>query len=335
MGAFTRSFVAVAGATAAALLGAGIAGAQELKLAHFMAPTHPYHPRVFAPFAEEVERTTGGKLKVRIFPGGELGANPAEQFNRAVDGVADIAFVLPGYTAAQFPRVLLMEYPGVAKSPESAARGLWNARELLEEEFRRVKLLSLWTITPGAIYTRDKPVRSLADLKGMKVRVASSVGGDLVKAWGATPVFTPVTEVYNALQTGVIDGVLIDGGAALAFKLIEVSKYVTVGMQSVLTTFALVMNRDAWNRLPADQKAAVEKATGLAMGERAFAVWNAVSAKGIEAIAAAPGKELIRLAPAEAAKFDAISKNVTEDAVGALEAKGIPARKITSAMAVN
>jgi len=331
----SRRFAFAALALLAAALPPGMPAAQELKLAHFMAPTHPYHPRVFAPFADEVEKATGGKLKVRIFPGGELGANPAEQFNRAVDGVADISFVLPGYTAAQFPRILLMEYPGVAKSPEGAARGLWNARELLEEEFRRVKLLSMWTITPGAIYTRERPVRSLADLKGMKLRVASSVGGDLVKAWGATPVFTPVTEVYNALQTGVIDGVLIDGGAALAFKLIEVSKYVTVGMQSVLTTFALVMNRDVWNRLPADQKAAVEKATGLAMGERAFSVWNAVSAKGIEAIAAAPGKELIRLAPPEAARFDAISKTVTENAVKALEAKGIPARKIVSAMAVN
>jgi TRAP-type transport system periplasmic protein len=318
---------------AAALLCAAVsAAAQELKFAHFVPPTHPYHPQVFVPFAQELEKETGGKLKVRIYPGGELGANPAEQFNRAVDGVADIAMVIPGYTAAQFPRTMLMEYPGVVKSPDDAARGLWNARELLADEYRRVKLLSMWTITPGAIYTRDKPVRTLSDLRGMKLRVASSVGGDLVKAWGATPVFMSVTEVYNALQTGVVDGVLIDGGAALAFKLIEVSKYVTVGMDSVLTTFFLAMNRDAWNRLPAEHKAALDKVTGLHMGERAYKIWDAVSAKGLQAIGNAPGKELIRLSPEEAAKFNATSRSVTDAAIASLEAKGIPARKIAAAM---
>jgi TRAP-type transport system periplasmic protein len=318
---------------AAALLCAAVsAAAQELKFAHFVPPTHPYHPQVFVPFAQELEKETGGKLKVRIYPGGELGANPAEQFNRAVDGVADIAMVIPGYTAAQFPRTMLMEYPGVVKSPDDAARGLWNARELLADEYRRVKLLSMWTITPGAIYTRDKPVRTLSDLRGMKLRVASSVGGDLVKAWGATPVFMSVTEVYNALQTGVVDGVLIDGGAALAFKLIEVSKYVTVGMDSVLTTFFLAMNRDAWNRLPAEHKAALDKVTGLHMGERAYKIWDAVSAKGLQAIGNTPGKELIRLSPEEAAKFNATSRSVTDAAIASLEAKGIPARKIAAAM---
>ncbi len=335
MGSITRILAALAAASAAALLAAGGAGAQELKLAHFMAPTHPYHPQVFVPFAQELEQATNGRLKVRIYPAGELGPNPAEQFNRTVDGVTDLAMVIPGYTAAQFPRTLLMEYPGVARSPDSAARGLWNARTLIEEEYRRVKLLSLWTITPAALYTRDKPVRGIADVKGLKFRVASSVGGELIKAWGGTPVFLPVTEVYNAMQTGVVDGVLIDGGAALAFKLIEVSKYVTVGMQSTLTTFFLAMNRDAWNRLPAEHQAAVERVTGLALGERAFRIWDAVSAKGIQAIAAAPGKELIRLSAEETAKFDAASNAVTESAIAALEAKGIRAKTIVGAMNVN
>lgn len=325
--------IRIRAALAAVLIAvAAPAAAQELKFAHFVPPTHPYHPQVFVPFVQELEKETGGKLKVRIYPGGELGANPAEQWNRVVDGVADLVMVIPGYTAAQFPRTMLMEYPGIVKSPDDAARGLWNARELLGDEYKRVKLLSMWTITPGAIYTRDKPVRTLGDLKGLKLRVASSVGGELVKAWGGTPVFLPVTEVYNALQTGVVDGVLIDGGAALAFKLIEVSKYVTVGMDSVLTTFFLAMNRDAWNRLPVDQKAALEKVTGLHLGERAYRIWDAVSEKGLQAIAKAPGKELIRLSPEEAMRFNAASRTVTESAIAALEGKGVPAKKIAAAM---
>lgn len=325
-----KTFLAAA---AAALIVPATCAAEELRLAHFLAPTHPYHPQLFVPFAAEIEKATAGKLKVRIFPGGELGSNPGEQFNRAADGIADIAFVIPGYTAANFPRTLVMEYPGVAKTAQSAPRGLWKARELLQDEYKRVKLLSLWTNTPAAIYSRDKPVRALADLNGMKLRVPSNAGAEIVRAWGATPVFTPVTEVYNAMQTGVIDGVLIDGGGANAFKLSEVSKHVTVGMKSMQLTFALVMNRDSWSRLPAQHKAAIDQATGLAMAERAYSIWENVAEKGLQLIAASPGKELIRLPAAEAAKFDAASQKALHAALAQLEAKRIPAKRIAQEMA--
>src|SRR5258708_1515828 len=107
--------------------------AVELKLAHFVAPTHPYHP-VFQWLASEVSKETNGALTIRIFPGGELGANPAEQFNRAVDGVADIAFVIPGYTAAQFPRTLMIEYPGVNNDAVAGTDAVWNQLEALNAE---------------------------------------------------------------------------------------------------------------------------------------------------------------------------------------------------------
>src|SRR6267154_1154334 len=111
--------------------------ALELKLAHFVAPTHPYHP-VFQWLANEVSKETSGALTIRIFPGGELGANPAEQFNRAVDGVADIAFVIPGYTAAQVPRTLVIEYPGVKNDAVAGTDAVWNAGDALKDEYRRV-----------------------------------------------------------------------------------------------------------------------------------------------------------------------------------------------------
>lgn len=326
---FTTMFAA-AGMVLAALAGSSVADAKELKLAHFMSPKHPYHPHVFAWMGEELKKATGGELTIRIYPGGELGPGPVQQFNRAVDGVADITFGLHGYTAPQFQRTLLMEYPGVAKSPATAAKGFWNAIDLIKDEYKRVKLLGLWTITPAGIFARDKPVRTLADLKGMKVRVASKGHGEVIKAWGGTPVFMPVTQVYNAMQTGVVDATLIDPGAALAFKLTEVSKAVTVGMKSPLATFFLVMNHDSWNGLSAAQKAEIDKIAGLKISERAYAIWSRVSKKGLEIMGAK--REVVRLSADEAAKFDAASSTILGRVVAGLEAKGIPANKIVKAM---
>ncbi len=310
------------GLSALACLGPAPAavGATELKLAHFVAPTHPYHP-VFQWLAAEVSKQTGGALTIRVFPGGELGANPSDQMNRAIDGVADIAFVLPGYTAAQFPRTLMIEYPGIRKDAGSGTNALWGAREMLGDEYRRVKLLSLWTINPAVLFMRDKPIRTFQDIKGLKIRVASKSGGDMVKAWGAVPVFSPVTEMYNSIQTGVVDGTIIDPGAAIAFKLTEICNYVTVGMDSTLTSFALVMNRDAWNKLPVDQKAIIDRLTGITLAQRTNQAWDVLVSKSLGLMSSLPGKQVITLDPAEAAKFNAASRNVLKSYVAELDSK--------------
>jgi TRAP-type C4-dicarboxylate transport system substrate-binding protein len=305
--------------------------AVELKLAHFVAPTHPYHP-VFQWLASEVSKETGGALTIRIFPGGELGANPAEQFNRAVDGVADIAFVIPGYTAGQFPRTLMIEYPGITNDAVAGTEALWNARDALKDEYRRVKLLSLWTINPAVLFTRDKPVRRVEDLKGMKIRVASRSGGDMVKAWGATPVFSPVTEMYNSIQTGVVDGTIIDAGAAIAFKLTEICNYVTVGMRSTMTSFSLVMNRDSWNKLSPEHRTTLDKFTGIAIARKNNEAWDWLVNKGLNVMASTPGKQAIALDPAEAAKFDAAAHRVLTTYVAELDAKKLDGTAVLKAL---
>jgi len=305
--------------------------AVELKLAHFVAPTHPYHP-VFQWLASEVSKETNGALTIRIFPGGELGANPAEQFNRAVDGVADIAFVIPGYTAAQFPRTLVIEYPGVKNDAVAGTDAVWNAGDALKDEYRRVKLLSLWTINPAVLFTRDKPVRKLEDLKGMKIRVASKGGADMVKAWGATPVFIPVTEMYNSIQTGVVDGTIIDAGAAIAFKLTEICNYVTVGMNSTMTVFALVMNRDSWTKLPPEQKATLDKFTGITLAHKNNEAWDFLVDKGLKLMGSTPGKQVISLDPAEAARFNTAARSVLANYVAELDSKKMDGTAILKAL---
>lgn len=291
--------------------------AETLKLANYMASTHPYVEGAFEPFAQAVQQGTEGALTVKFYNGGELGAGPVEQYSRVVDGVAELAVSLPGYTASQFPLTLTAELPGLLNETDGT-RTLWQHLDVLAPDYRRVKLVGLWSSAENVLFTRAKPVRSLDDVKGMKIRVPSRNTGLLVEAWGATPVSMPVSEIYNALQTGVIDGAMIDGTAVNAFKLGEVANYVTKGMKTTNSPFFILMNRDAYADLSPEQQQVIDEA-GKQVSLDGQKVQLTVAEKGFADFAATAGKEIITLTEAEAAPFDAAAEKVTADAISETE----------------
>ena len=316
--------------TAALALAASSAMARELKLADFQPPTHFVLEQAYKPFADAIAEKTGGEVTVSIFMGGELGPGPAEQYNRAVDGVADIVFGLPGYTASNFPKTLLAELPGVISAETGTAQMLANL-DKLSDEYRRVVLLGIWNNAPNLLFMAEKPVHSLEDLKGLKLRVPSRNAGLVVEAWGATPVSMPATEIYNSMQTGVIDGAMIDATALSAFRLAEVTKYVTSGMETTISDFFLVMNRDSFDDLSAEQQKIVLEAGGEA-AINGNAAWLAVADKAMADFVATDGKEQIMLSPEEAARFDEISATVVEQVVSEADASGLDARAYVEAL---
>lgn len=298
----------LAGAALGLALTAATGFAEEMKFANYMAPTHPYVAGAFDPFAAKVAEATGGAVTVKVYSGGELGAGPADQYARVVDGVAEFAIGLPGYTAANFPLTLLTELPGVLTEADGTAT-IWKNLDLFQPEFERVRLLSLWSNAQNVLYTRDKAVRTPADVAGMKIRVPSRNAGLVVEAWGGSPVSMPVSDIYNALQTGVIDGAMIDGTATMAFKLGEVANFLTVGMDTTISPFFIIMNRDAFDGLAADQQEALLK-VGREISVLGNQVQLAEAARGIETFGATEGKELITLTAEEAAAFNALSAPV-------------------------
>ena len=296
----------ISAALALSLL-APAAMAEELKFANFMAPTHPYVAGAFEPFAKAVADKTGGEVTVKLYNGGELGAGPVEQYSRVVDGVAEMAVSLPGYTASQFPLTLTAELPGVLEEATGTAT-LWS----------NLDALGLWSSAENILFTASKPVRTLDDIKGMKIRVPSRNTGLLVEAWGATPVSMPVSEIYNALQTGVIDGAMIDGTAVNAFKLAEVANYITMGMETTNSPFFVVMNRDAYEGLSSEQQAAIDEA-GKQLSLDGQKVQLTVAEKGIADFKATAGKEVITLDEAAAAPFNEAADAVTAQAIAETE----------------
>lgn len=309
------------------------AGAQELKLADFQPPSHFVVPQVYEPFGAAISEATDGKVTLKAFMGGELGPGPAEQYNRVVDGVADLAFSLPGYTASNFPKTLLAELPGVIDATSGTEHIVANM-DMLADEYKRVTLVALWNNAPNLLFMAEKPVTSLDDLKGLNIRVPSRNAGLVVQAWGANPVSMPAPEIYNAMQTGVLDGAMIDATTLKAFKLAEVTNHITMGMDTTISQFYMIMNRDVFRDLDDDTQAAV-LAAGKAASLNGNKAWLAIAAKALADFEATEGKEVITLSADEAAKFNEASAAAVAQIIADAQAEGVDAQAYIDALKAN
>jgi TRAP-type C4-dicarboxylate transport system substrate-binding protein len=308
--------------------------ATDIKVAHWMSPKHPMDRFIMSPWVKAINKMSNGSIKAKIFPGGALGKGPVAQYKRAVDGVADVTFGLPGFTSKLFPRTGLIELPGMAANAAVAADKLWDAFKLLSPEWKRVKVLALWTNENQVIMTSKKAVRSLADLKGMKIRVPSKTQGATMKALGAVPVFMPINRVYNAVNTGVIDGVMTGPSTVRSFKFHEVNKYFTVGLPIGRSPFFLVMNKKKWNSLSAEQKELIDKTTGRGLSVKASKVYMKAGKGGLGIVQKSDKHEIIRFSVGETAKTAAILSAHRAKYVAGLESNGIKAKAILKLMGV-
>lgn len=300
---FLTGIAAVATATAALLTGPA-ASATELKAAHFMPSMHPMDQGVMTPLSEEIKAATDGGLTIRIYPSGELGKGPVQQYKRVVTGVADIVFGIPEYTPGQFATTGLVHIPGLFADGTAATNALWDNIDAFQDEYAQTKLLGLWANNPSVLISREKPVRTPDDMKGLKIRTPNPVMAKLVEAWGGIPVSMPTTDVYNAMNTGVIDAVMIGPSGIRSYKLNETAKYVTTNIPSALDSFYLLMNRQSWDGLTEDQKAAMDKLTGRAISLRGAKAFYDAGQAGLK-LAADSGVELIEIDAAADAAFRA------------------------------
>ena len=297
-----KAGITAALATAALCVGLGAASATELKVAHFMPSMHPMDKGVMTPLAEAISAETDGQLTMRIYPSGELGKGPVQQYKRVVTGVADIVFGIPEYTPQQFSKTGLVHIPGLFEDGTQATNALWNNIELFEDEYAQTKLLGLWANNPSVLISREKPVRSLADIQGMKIRTPNPVMAELVEAWGAIPVSMPTTDTYNAMNTGVIDAVMIGPSGIRSYKLHETAKYVTTNIPSAVDSFYLLMNKQSWDALSDEHKAKLDALTGREISLRGANAFAEAGQAGLK-LAEEAGVELIQIDAAAEAEF--------------------------------
>jgi TRAP-type C4-dicarboxylate transport system substrate-binding protein len=327
---FLKSTLAGSAAAALPWQSAHAQAAIELKLASFVPPTHSIWVDPLTPWSKDVEKRSNGRMTVRLFPSMQLGGRPPELYRQMVQGIADIVFTLPGYTASDFPMMSLTELPGTAKDAEDGTRKLWaNFDKFFTKEFAAAKVLMLWNSDTAGIMSRAKPVRTLEDMKGMRIRTPSRAQSAQLTALGATPVDMPVTQIYNALERGVIDATMIPLSAMIDFKLLEVVKYLTVDAPLGRSPFLVAMQRQRYEGLAPDLKKIIDDTTGLQMSLK-----GAQSYDKKNQLALAEGKkqrEVISLAPAESKRWLEIFQKVAKEQASEVDKKGLPGTALVKA----
>ncbi|MEM8586624.1 MAG: TRAP transporter substrate-binding protein [Pseudomonadota bacterium] len=278
------------------------AAEENFSLAYFMGPGHPMNGAVFQPFADRLAEVSDGQLTVEMFPGGALNSAPPRQYATVVEGVADIVFALPGYTAQLFPVTNVITVPNVAADAVDGTEALWRARDLIEQEYD-AQILAMWTNAAPVLITRDTPIRSLDDLDGMVVRVTSAQDVPFVEALGASAVSQPVSVINQNLTNGTIDAIAIDPSAIGSFNLWEPANYVTIGLPGSGSAFVLLMNQEVYDGLTEQEQAWVDEASGEWLSLNGGQVYLEDALRGIE-VARDNGVEIIELSDDEVARFN-------------------------------
>ena len=319
-------------ATLLALSAPAFAQQITLSLADQNSPNSLYEQNGIVPWAKKVEEATKGRVKIQIYTSQTLVKGP-DMWRAVKSGITDIGWCFHGYWADMTPLSDVITLPFLPFS--TAAQGSETLAKLiakypvLQKEFADVQPLMNWTSSSYILLTARKQVKTLEDLKGMKIRVTGGPPTDQIKALGAVPMLLPMPDVYDALDKGVIDGAAVPWEAIHGFRMYEVAKYYTIVPMSAVY-FTLGMNKQKWNSLPADVKQAIISVSGMeggkALGKGAYDDAEPV----VMDLVKKGNYEMHRyvVPPEELARWSKVAgEPIWQDWVKKMEAKGKPEAK--------
>lgn len=326
MKTLTKSALAGALALGVSALGAA---AQDvtLRCQHFISPKGAVPAFFMTPWAEKIEKDSGGRIKVELYPGMQLGGKPPALYDQIRDGVIDCGWALPAYTPGRFPEAEAMELPFMTgMSAEAASKAAWDyTQKYAKDRFGDVHLIAVHTHGPGIIHKKGAPVKSTDDFKGLKLRGPSRQANKLLEALGATPVGMPVPAFPEALSKGIVDGGVIPWEIVPPLKVHELAdSHTAVGGDRALynTFFIWAMNKDSYARLPDDLKAVIDANSGLAASAAAGAAMDKGDAIGL-AVTQKTDNEIYTMDEATTAKLRAIGADLTAAWIEEMNSKGL------------
>jgi TRAP-type C4-dicarboxylate transport system substrate-binding protein len=256
-----------------------------LIVSSWVPPTHTVS-QTMAKWCEEVAKATENRVVCSILP--KAVSAPPATFDSIRDALADVSFGTPGYTPGRFVLTQIAELPFAGDSAEvnSVAYQRIYERYLAPlDEYKGLKVLTVFTHGPGGIYNNKRPIRSVQDLQGLKFRVGGGMVNEIGKALGANVTVKPATESYELLSTGVMDGVFFPAESIASFKLEKLLRYRTDfpgGLYN--TSFAFVMNADTWRRIPKADQEIIARLSGEQVARMFGRGWDEADARGVAAM---------------------------------------------------
>jgi TRAP-type transport system periplasmic protein len=237
----------------------------ELKFSTFIPSQHTTQVQIYEPWGKELEKRTNGRVKVVYYPGETLG-KARDHHDMVVRGIADVAMVIPGYTPGRFPLTSVMELPIGIPSATVATQVFWDLYEKhLKKEYADVKVLQLVVGDPQQIHTTKKAIKTMSDLKGIRLRTNGPIPMAVVRSWSASPLNIAVPDLYDSLSKGMAEGAIMNWTGIEDFKITDLFKcHAIVNIPGFAA--GIIMNLDTWNRLPSDIQKIIEELSGLQFG---------------------------------------------------------------------
>ncbi len=235
-------------------------------------------------WVKSIGEVTEGRVNVRMLTKG-LGAPPAYH-DFIKDGAIDVAHIIPAYTPGRFALHKLAEFPFLSDSAKARTVAYWRVYEKhfqQADEARGMKLMTVWVHGPGLIHNSKRPIETLGDLKGLKLRVSGDNISALAKAMGATPQFLPITKVHDSLSKGVIDGTFLTFEGIKNFKLGKLVKYTSVPQGGLYATvFQMYMNQKVWDGISEKDQKLIMGVSGEHAANYIGDAWDLADRNGIK-----------------------------------------------------
>lgn len=281
-------------AAALAMLGTTAATAQEeetttIRVGNWLPMHHLIVKGILEPWAAAIEAETDGSLKFDIMET-SLGRPPA-YFDMVLDGTIDVGYGVSGHNPGRFTMTQVMDLPFMSPDPWAGAAAAWATYERYGDQYGEhegAKVVGLWVHSEPYMFMREgQEVTTLAELEGKKIRVGGNVTGQIIEALGGTPVQLPPTEAQQAMARGIADGITFPTESIEFFKITPSVASATRFPGGLYTdTFWLAFNQEVWDGLTDEQKAAVEKHSGMALATMAGWAWTNGDDVGREALQA-------------------------------------------------
>lgn len=297
-----------------------------LRVHHFLPTGSTAHAKFITPWCDKINKESSDRLKCQIFPSMQLGGKPGQLIDQARDGIADIVWTLPGYSAGRFPVVEVFELPFMMTTAEATSRAVWDFVQAHDRaEFDGVRPLAFHVHGAGHFFTIKGPITSMADLHGQKLRAPTRLTNMMLGALGATPVGMPVPQVPEALSKGVIDGAILPYEVVPAIKVHELTRFASQGDPSYrglyTTVFVFAMNPAKYDSLPDDLKKVIDANSGAETSAWIGKVWDEADGPARQRLVDR-GNPVNVIPAAELDKWKAASAGVTDAWTRDVAAKG-------------
>ena len=251
-------------------------------------PNH-FITQVLNEFGADLEKASSGRIKYRMLP--QPVAPPGGTFDAVKDGLADVSWSVPGMTPGRFALTGIAELPLLGNNSETvsvAFQRLYQGQLLPKSnEFQGLKVLTVFATGPGDLFTVKRPARTLEDFAGLKVRVSGGISKDLADALNMAGILKPVSESYEILTGGIVDGTFSGMDGIPAFKIDKVVKYWTKSPGGLYrTSFGVVMNQETYNKLSAQDQAVIDSLSGEPLARKFGQAWDKSDKAALQVIEA-------------------------------------------------